>query len=367
VNVLLAAGGTAGHISPALALARELVDAHGADVRFAGTPGGQEAVAVPAAGFGFEPVDAAPFVRGMSARNLTAPAIVWRAVRRARAAVEGADVVVGMGGYVSVPVGIAALRARRPLVLHEQNAVPGLANRLFARPARVVGLAFAEAARHLPRAARTIVTGNPVRAAIRDVRSEREGLAREALEELELEAGRRTVVVFGGSQGARRIDRAAAEAVRELKDRGDLQLLVLSGRDHLELVRDAVPRGIDLLVRVRAFLERMELAYAAADLVVCRAGASSVAEIAVCGLPAVLVPYPYATGRHQDANARALTRIGAATIVADEALAGPLLASRIRELLADDARLAAMGERAASWSRPDAAEALARAVSEAAR
>ncbi len=367
MNVVVAAGGTAGHISPALALARELVDVRGANVTFTGTPAGQEATVVPAAGFAFEPVEAAPFVRAVSARNLTAPFVVGRAIGRAGRIVEAADVVVGMGGYVSVPVGIAALRARRPLVLHEQNAIPGLANRLFARPARAVAVAFAEAALHLPRRARTVVTGNPVRADILAVRTDRDRLAKEAAEELGLDADRRTVVVFGGSQGARRIDRAATEAVRELRDRDDLQLLILSGRAHLELVRDAVPPGIALGVRVLPFLERMELAYAVADLVVCRAGASSVAEIAVCGLPSVLVPYPYATGHHQDANARALVRAGGAIAAADEAFTGAILAARIRGLMGDQRRLHEMGERASAWSRPDAARALAGVVAEAAR
>ena len=364
MNVLIAAGGTAGHISPALALARALAETRHADVRFAGAPEGQEARLVPAAGFAFEPVEAAPFVRGISARNLTAPGVVLRSVRRARSLVERADVVVGMGGYVSVPVGIAALRARRPLVLHEQNAIPGLANRLFARPARAVALSFADAAAHLPRHARTVVTGNPVRRSITSVPAERERLAKEAVDEFGLEADRRTIVVFGGSQGARRVNRAAAGAVRILADRVDLQMLILTGPAHLELVRDAIPAGIALAVRVLPYLQRMELAYALADLVVCRAGASSVAEVAVCGLPSLLVPYPYATGHHQDANARALTRAGAAAVVADEAFTGALLASRIGELLADPARLSAMGERAGAWARPDADRALADVVGE---
>jgi UDP-N-acetylglucosamine--N-acetylmuramyl-(pentapeptide) pyrophosphoryl-undecaprenol N-acetylglucosamine transferase len=365
VRVLIAAGGTAGHISPALALAVELAGSD-ADVRVAGAPDGQEARLVPAAGFAFDPIPAAPFVRGLSARNLRAPAVVARSMRLARAVVETADVVVGMGGYVSVPVAAAALRARRPLVLHEQNAVPGLANRLFARPARTVALSFADTASHLPRRARTVVTGNPVRASIVAVRAERDRLAKEALDALELEPGRRTVLVFGGSQGARRIDRAASDAVRELADREDLQLVIVTGPAHLELVRDAIPPGIELLVRAFPFLDRIDLAYAVADLVVCRAGASTVAEVAVCGLPSLLIPYPYATAHHQDANARALVRAGAAGVVADDALTGSLLAARIRELLSDEARLVAMGERAAEWSRPAAAEELARVVAEAA-
>lgn len=366
MRVVIAAGGTAGHVFPALALARELVERHRVAVAFAGTPEGQEARLVPAKGFAFTPIEAAPFVRGPSPKNLRAPFVVAGAVRRARRLVDGADVVVGMGGYVSVPIGLAALRARRALVLHEQNAFPGLANRLLARPSRAVALSFADAARHLPRRARTVVTGNPVRPSIAAVPGERETLTKEALGHLEFEAGRRTVLVFGGSQGARRIDRAASEAVRLLADRDDLQMLLLTGEAHLQLVRDAIPANMRLLVRALPFLDRMELAYALADLVVARAGAASVAEIAVCGLPSLLVPYPYATGHHQDANARVLARAGGAIVVADEAFTGPVLASRVRELLEDPDRLRAMVERAAAWSRPDAAEALARIVVEAA-
>ncbi len=365
MRVLIAAGGTAGHVSPALALARELADVHGAEVRFAGAPRGQEERLVGEAGFAFEPVETAPFVRRASLRNVTGLLVVLGSVRRSGRHVADADVVVGMGGYASVPVGVAALRARRPLVVHEQNAVPGLANRLFAWRARAVAVSFADTAPTFPRRTPTIVTGNPVRSAIVAVREDRERLAKEAHETLELEPTRQTVVVFGGSQGARHIGQAVTEAVQELADRDDLQLLVLTGAANLESVRHAIPSGTALRVRALPFLDQMELAYAAADLVVCRAGASSVAEVSVCGLPSVLVPYPYATRRHQDANARALSRAGAAIVVPDDVLNGRLLAARVRDLLGDPARLAEMGRRAIAWARPDAAGALAHVVVEA--
>jgi UDP-N-acetylglucosamine--N-acetylmuramyl-(pentapeptide) pyrophosphoryl-undecaprenol N-acetylglucosamine transferase len=367
MRVLIAAGGTAGHVSPALALARELADAHGADVRFAGSPHDQEARLVAAAGFSFVPIASAPFVRGVSARNLRGLVVVLRSVGRSRRHVQDADVVVGMGGYASVPVAVAALRARRPLVVHEQNAIPGLANRVFARGARTVAVSFADTVPMLPRRAPTVVTGNPVRPAILAVREDRDRLTKVAHDALGLEPGRRTVVVFGGSQGARRIGRATVDAVGELAGRHDLQLLLLTGPANLEAMREAIPSGTALLVRVLPFLDRMELAYAAADLVVCRAGASSVAEVAVCGLPSVLVPYPYATRRHQDANARALSRAGGAIVVPDDVLGGGLVAARLRDLLGDPVRLAEMGKHAAAWARPDAASALAGVVAEAAR
>lgn len=360
MRVLIAGGGTAGHVFPALALARRLA-ADGHEVRFAGTATGQEARLVPAAGFPLAQIEASPFVRKVSVRAAMAPIVAMRSVLRCRAIVQEHDVVVGMGGYVSVPVALAALRWRRPLVLHEQNAVPGLANRTLARPARTVALAFGEAARMLPRRAQTIVTGNPVREEIVVVPSERERLAKEAAGELELDPARRTVVVFGGSQGALHVNRSVVDAVRRLS-RDDVQIVLLAGAAHADQIRAAIGVDAGIPVRVLPFLERMELAYAAADLVVARAGATTVAEVSVCGIASVLIPYPYATGRHQEANARALRRAGGASVLLDDELDGAVLAERIESLLDDVAGLRAMGERARAWSRPDAAEALARAV-----
>jgi UDP-N-acetylglucosamine--N-acetylmuramyl-(pentapeptide) pyrophosphoryl-undecaprenol N-acetylglucosamine transferase len=360
MKVLVAGGGTAGHVFPAIALARELAGG-GHEVRFAGTSGGQEGRLVAGAGFELVAVDARPLERRISIKAVTAPIAAVRSVKACRPLVEATDVVVGMGGYVSVPVVLAALRSRRPVVLHEQNAVPGLANRAFARPARTIALAFAEARRALPRRARAVLTGNPVRTEILAVADDRARLAKEARAELDLDEHRRTVVVFGGSQGALHVNRAFTEAVRSL-DRSDLQVLLLTGPAHVEAVRAALPSNGSVPVRVRGFLERMELAYAVADVVVARAGATTIAELAVCGLPSLLIPYPYATGRHQEANARALQRAGAATMLLDDELDGPVLADRIDRLLSDDDRLRSMGERARGWSRPDAANALARTV-----
>lgn len=361
MKVLIAGGGTAGHVFPALATAAEL-RSDGHDVRFAGTAAGQENLLVREAGFPFVAVEARPLVRKVSVRAVTAPFAAVRSVKTCRPLVEAADVVVGMGGYVSVPVALAALRSRRPLVLHEQNAVPGLANRTFARPARLVALAFAEARRALPRRTRTLVTGNPVRPQILAVPAERDRLAKEALEELDLEPGRRTVVVFGGSQGALHINRAIAAALPAM-EADDLQVLLLTGPAHIDTVRSSLPDA-GPPVRVAGFLERMELAYAVADVVIARAGATTIAEVAVCGLPSLLIPYPYATGRHQEANARALERAGGATVVLDDELDGGVLRERIAWLLDDDRRHQ-MGERASAWSRPNAARALADAVIEA--
>ncbi len=170
--------------------------------------------------------------------------------------------------------------------------------------------------------------------------------------------------MFGGSQGALHVNRSVVDAIGRLEG-DDLQVLLLTGRAHEATVRAALPAQTRVLVRVVGFLERMSLAYAVADLVIARAGATTVAEVAACGLPSVLIPYPYATGRHQEANARALQRTGASTMVLDADVDGRVLAERIAGLFSDDERLRGMGERASAWARPDAAEALARVVLEA--
>ena len=362
MRVLIAAGGTAGHVFPGLALAARLRDRAGAEVRFIGRAGGTESRMVPPAGVPLVTVEARPFVRRATPAALAAPFSALRAAHRCRPFVRGADVVVSMGGYVGVPVSIAAWREGRPLVVHEQNAVPGAANRLAARWAKVVALSFAEAADRLPRRTVTFVTGNPVRERVLRVPMSRETLRAEAHRRFGLEPDRHTIVVFGGSQGALHLDRATLGAARRLAGRSDLQLLLITGAAHEEEVRLHMPRTGELIVRWLSFVEEMELVYAAADLVVSRAGATTIAELAVCGLPALLVPYPYATARHQEANARALQRAGGASVLLDDQLTPVTLSERIEELLGGPEQLRAMAERSEAFGRPAAADALADVV-----
>jgi len=358
VKVTIAGGGTAGHVFPALAVGRELAE-RGVDVDFVGTAAGPEGRFVRDAGFPFREAEAVAVAGRGPLHKAAVPWRLYRAINSCLPLVESSDVVVGMGGYVSVPAVAAAVRLRRPVVLHEQNSVPGLANRWLARPARVVAVSFAETARSFPRRVRTEVTGNPVREEIAAVRDQRAILAKEALRELDLEEGRRTLLIFGGSQGARRINAAAAGAIARLRDRSDLQIVFAAGQKNLDDVRAALPATDGLIVRLFPFLERMDLALAAADLAVCRSGATTVAEITCCGVPAVLVPYPHHKDRQQELNARILQRDGAAVMLSDEDLTAEVLASRVTDLLADEKRLQTMGARAELLGRPDAAAALA--------
>lgn len=364
MRIVIAGGGTAGHVFPAIALAQQLVeDGHEVDVL--GTAAGLEARLVPAAGLAFTPIHAAPLSRRPSLATLRAPIVALRSVGECGPHVTAADVVVGMGGYVSAPPVLAARRAGRPVILHEQNAVPGLANRMLARRARAVALSFADAGGRMPRGVHTVLTGNPVRRRILEVPAHRDRLRSEAADALGLETGRVTTLVFGGSLGALHVNRTIAGSIEHLRDRGDLQLLIITGPAHVDIVADAATRSMPLRVRALPFLDRMELAYAAADAVVARAGATTIAELTVCGLGSLLIPYPHATANHQEANARELERAGAAEVLMDADLRADDLASRIIGLSDDAARRHAMGSAASAWSVPDAAARLAAVVTEA--
>jgi UDP-N-acetylglucosamine--N-acetylmuramyl-(pentapeptide) pyrophosphoryl-undecaprenol N-acetylglucosamine transferase len=339
---MIAGGGTGGHLFPGLAVAEEArrQDPTGA-VLFVGSARGIEARVVPATGLALELLPVAP-LRGRGARDRAAAlAALVRSVVRARALVRrfAPDAVIGLGGYASAPAVIAARLARRPIVLLEQNAAPGMTTRLLARIADRVCVSFPETVDALP-AGKAVLTGNPVRwRPAPDA-----GAAR----------GGRTILVFGGSAGAHRLNEAGPEMAAALGDLPGLRIVHQSGADDAAAVRAAYRRrGVD--AEVHAFITDMDRAYAAADLVVCRAGATTLAELAALGKPAVLVPYPYAADDHQRANAASRVGAGAARMVLDAEASGTRLAAEVRALLADGAALAEMGRRMRSLGRPEAA------------
>jgi UDP-N-acetylglucosamine--N-acetylmuramyl-(pentapeptide) pyrophosphoryl-undecaprenol N-acetylglucosamine transferase len=330
-------------VVPALAVAGAL-RVEGAQVEFIGGDRA-EAELVPAAGFELRRIA----VEGMSRTNpLHAARALWRAARAYVGALSllrelRPDAVMGGGGYVAGPVGLAAVTLRIPLVLSEADSHLGLTNRVLARGARRVCLAFPLADRD---GARYRVTGRPVPPA----RTDRAG----ARERLGLAAGRDCVLVFGGSLGARSINMAAVGA---FAGGAAFDVLHVAGRrDYTELSERALPEGYDL--REYLELERFGDALAAADLVVARAG-GSVFEIAASGTPAILVPYPHASADHQTANARWMADAGAAVVISDRELDASRLAKEVTELLADKERLAAMARASKGLARPDAARDIA--------
>lgn len=370
---IVAGGGTAGHVVPGLAVGRALVErGHPASsIHYVGSERGLEVDLVPAAGFGLTVLPGRGFARRLSAGgavdNVGAAWGLTRAVARAGVLVRRRRpaVVVAVGGYAGVPCGLAAAAARVPLVVVEQNAVAGSANRLLARFAQACAVSFPGT--DLPRA---VVTGNPVRPEILAVDRSPAGRAA-ARAALGLPEGRRVVAVTGGSLGALRINRAVLGAVGRWAGRTDLAVRHAVGARDWDMVAaeqpPLPPAGEGLVYLPTRYEERMDLLLAAADLFVCRAGGNTVAELAVVGVPAVLVPLPNAPGDHQTANARALADAGGGVLVPDAELDADRLVAEVDRLLADDDRLAAMGRAAATVGRRDAADRVAALVEEHAR
>jgi UDP-N-acetylglucosamine--N-acetylmuramyl-(pentapeptide) pyrophosphoryl-undecaprenol N-acetylglucosamine transferase len=369
LSLLVAAAGTGGHVFPGIAMARTVLEHDpAATVRFAGTTRGIETRVVPEAGFALDLLPILPLSRRLARETLLAPFAAVAGVMAARRLIRRHrfDVVFGTGGYVTLPVALAARLERVPVVLHEPNAVPGIANKLAARVASRIALGVAEAAAAFP-AGRTAVVGNPVRPEL--ARLDRQGLRAEALAAFDLDPERRTLLVFGGSQGARRINQAVVAATGHWPEPERVQLLHVCGRRDEADVRAAWaladPEERGLLVKVVPFVDRMDLAYAAADLALTRAGAITMAELTATGTPAVMVPLPHATADHQAANARVLAAAGGAVVVDDAALDGASLAGAVAPLLADPDRLAAMAAAMRELAHPAAAEELAALVVEA--
>ncbi|MBQ6455091.1 MAG: undecaprenyldiphospho-muramoylpentapeptide beta-N-acetylglucosaminyltransferase [Eggerthellaceae bacterium] len=349
--IVLSGGGTAGHINPALALAETLQD-RGCDVRFAGTPKGVEARLVPEAGIPFQPFEASGFNRNHPTTLPKALIKISKSTGLAKAWLSDIkpDCVVGFGGYVSIPVGRAAEKLGIPLVLHEQNSVMGLANKQLSRKASKVCLTYACSNPGLPEN-KVEVTGNPVRKqvleATRDQGREMLGIPDEA----------RMLLVFGGSLGARHINQAICAMKDELLERPDLYVVHITGPKELESVQEALALTDDEAKRyiVMGYQNRMGETLAAADCIVSRSGATSLAEISARAIPALLVPFPYATADHQTTNAKAYVEAGCAYLIADDQAESEEFKQYVRSLI-DDASVresmhaAALAQKTASAS-----------------
>ena len=337
---LLAGGGTAGHVNPLLAVADGLRERDpSAEILVLGTREGLEARLVPERGYELLFVEKVPFPRRPNRDAAAFPTRFRRAVSQVRAYVRerGVDVVVGFGGYASAPAYVAAGRAGVPVVVHEANAKPGMANILGARSAAGVGVAFEGTPLK-----RSRVVGMPLRREIVDL--DRAGLRVDAAAHFGLDPDRPTLLVFGGSLGALRLNEAFGEgyggAWRDVLDAGWQLLHVTGERSAL------VDPGVSGYV-VRRYIDRMDLAFAAADLIVSRAGSATVSEISALGIPTVYVPYAVGNGE-QALNASSAVRLGAAILIPDADFTADRVRTDVLPLLADDARRAAMAEAAAT-------------------
>ncbi|MGW6718227.1 UDP-N-acetylglucosamine--N-acetylmuramyl-(pentapeptide) pyrophosphoryl-undecaprenol N-acetylglucosamine transferase [Streptomyces sp. NPDC054995] len=390
LSVVIGAGGTGGHIYPGLALAEALRRADpDAVVSFIGTERGLETTLIPAAGYRLHTVDMIPFDPALGAKRFLLPAALLRSGAQARSVLrtQKAQVVVGMGGYPSAPAIVGAKMAGLPSVIHESNAVPGRANQFAARLTENLTVAFDGSRAHLSGGERALTVGMPIAASLAAL--DRPALREEARRAFGVPEGARVVLFNGGSLGAARLTAAAVGLAARWRGRDDVHLLIKTGPAALAETRQKLidagagaaghPYGVDAeagtaphpygaragagpVAQAVPYLDRMDLAYAVADLVVCRAGSATIAELATTGVPAVLVPYPYAPGDHQTHNARVLSDAGAAHLVPDAETTADRLAELIDPLLADPARLAVMGRAADPGNHARAADLLAQTV-----
>ena len=357
MRIAICGGGTGGHLYPLLALDDELEAREDVlvDLFISEKIGMRGAFA----GKSLVTADLQGFKRNLfSLDNLTAVTRMVRAIRVFRRAMRASRpaIAVGFGSYASVPGMIAARSLRVPTLIHEQNAVPGAANRLLGRGARGVAVAFPGSEKAFG-ARRVKVVGNPVRAEIM-----RPAAREEALRFFDLEDGVFTLAVVGGSQGAQSLNQAVAAALPFFGEDQPVQVIHAAGKGKYEELTHQVEEsgaGAGVTWRAYPYIDRMDLLYAVADLLLCRSGASTLAELTILGVPSILVPYPHAAAGHQEANARVLEQRGAAVLVQDNELSGEKLYLEVKSLIKDRGRLAAMAASARELGVPRSAAALA--------
>ena len=345
MRMLLAGGGTGGHLFPAIAIAQKLQEQDAAaEVLFVGTERGLEAKMLPKLGLPLKTVDMVGVVgRGWRGRLEMVPKLL-KSISQAKQIIREfrPDLVVGVGGYASVPVLLAARKLKIATLLHEQNAIAGLGNRFLGKRVSRVCLSFTSCAESFP-AEKVCVTGNPVRPALEQLGV---GLPYNG-----------KLLVFGGSRGARAINQVMVDMLPDLKDWADCPGIIhQTGEADFSRTRQAYQDAGMTNSQVVPFIDNMAEAYASAALVVCRSGATTLAELTVCGRPAILIPYPYAAADHQTANARVLERAGAALMISQDNLNGKDLVKLIRNLLNNRHELEAMANHCEKLGQPGAAE-----------
>lgn len=354
-NILVAGGGTGGHLFPALAIADEIKRLHPKTTfLFLGTQGKIEARAVPQRGYPFRAIWISGFHRRLTLDNLLFPLKVIASLVQSLFVIRQfrPDVVVGTGGYVCGPVLLAASVLGIPTVIHESNSYPGVTTRLLATRVTKIFIAFDNAQRWLKRKDHVTLVGTPTRDILGTISKD------EGRKFFHIAPDKKTLLVFGGSLGAASINDAALKSLEDLLKAG-VQLIWQTGQSDNERVRAAV--GSRAIGWLGAFIDKMEYAFGAADLVVCRAGATTLAELTRVGKPAIVVPYPYAAGDHQTHNAQSLVDAGAAVMIPDHDVKRDLKDNALG-LLNNPARLEAMSKASARLGKPQAGREIATAI-----
>ena len=361
MRIIVSGGGTGGHIYPAVTIANQIKEKQpDAEIIFVGTREGLECEIVPRYGYPIEFIEVAGFQRKLSldtiksAFKLLAGLIdALKLIRKIKP-----DLVVGTGGYVCGPVLFLAALQGIPTCIQEQNAMPGVTNKILAHFVKKVFLGYQEAGKYFGGNSEKIFTGNPIRKEILEVSRAT------AIEKFKLDPAKKTILVSGGSRGARSINDAMALVETSLAGRSDVQVIHITGETGYEKFIGQVEKKVLMSDNIKVFryMHDMPLALAAADLAVFRSGAIGLAELMARGIPSILVPYPYATANHQEHNARAVEGAGGAVVILDKELTGEILLNQIESLLADESKLQKMKDAAKALGRPEAAEDIARKV-----
>ena len=351
LRIVFAGGGTGGHLYPALAIA-EAFQRRAPKVEgvFIGTARGLEARVIPALGYRLELVPVRGLLRKLALSNLLVPIYLWRSIRQCLRLFKTfkPHLIIGTGGYVSGPALLAAWLSRRKFVVQEQNSFPGLVNRWWGERADLVFLSFVESKRFFRRQEHLKIVGNPVRANLAA------GNRQAAAAKWNLNSERTTLFVFGGSQGARRINELVLEILPKLRALENFQLLWAAGPQNYDSIAAQVARAEN--IKAVPYIDDMASAYTLADFVLCRAGASTIFELTNCGLPALLVPFPFATADHQTFNARVLEQNGAARLLIEKELTAEKLFNNVQELVTQPEVRQKMTAAAKQLARPNAAE-----------
>ncbi len=356
-RVVIAGGGTGGHLFPGLAIAEEIEKRWPAEIVFIGTDYGIESKVLPGTHYRLKKI----WMRGL--RRKITPGNLLFPLRLMISLVQCAlffllfrpDVIIGTGGYVSGPALMAGLTLGIHTVIQEQNSYPGLVNRLLGKWVDQVHITYADSRPYFAKQPHVYLSGNPLRQNLKGVEKA------QALKLFNLKSNQITLLVFGGSQGAHAINLAILECLDNLMKIPELQILWSTGQNDFELIKSKCRNFADR-IRVFPFIENMAAAYAVADFVVSRAGAMTLAEITYCGLPAILIPYPFAAEGHQEFNARTLEKAGAARVILEKNLNGRVLCEAIQKLARDHQTRRAMAEASQRLARPDAARCIVNGI-----
>ena len=352
LRVIISGGGTGGHIFPALAIANTIKKHHAdADILFVGANGKMEMEKVPAAGYPIKGLDIVGIQRKKIWKNWNFPFKYLKSRSAARKIIKefNPDIAIGVGGYASGPTLIQSGNLGVPTLVQEQNSYAGLTNKILAKKAKKICVAYDKMEKFFPKE-KIVLTGNPVRKDILDTASKRA----EAIAHFELDASKKTILIIGGSLGARTINNAIKHNLKALSEAG-VQLMWQTGKIYADEMKAAADKNADTNIKPMAFINRMDLAYAAADVVISRAGALSVSELCIVQKPCVLVPSPNVAEDHQTMNAKSLVNKNAAVLVKDSE-ADTKLVTCILSLLEDEAKMKELSSNIAGLAKPNAAE-----------